>query len=1005
MLSIQHRLPWASFQSTANSLRPTLAFRKSPLRWDSAATEMRYLTQSAILISALATGSMHAAAQQREWPFYIPADVSPPAVQDQDWPQNHIDRFVLRRLEQQGLAPAPSATQQQLVRRLYLNLLGVPPTPDEAASFLQDTSADAWQKLVDRLLDDPRYGERWARFWLDLARYADTAGYEGDPDLPHAWRYRDYVIDSLNRDKPYDLFIREQLAGDEFNDIMGAGDLPSTPPERTVALTFLRLAPFTEPRGDESRHELLSEITTTVSSVFLGLTVGCAKCHDHKYDNIPTEDFYRLQAFFSTIQIPRPLEGDPFQIGGPIAAAFYRDGEAEWANNRRTQLRQQAESAKAELEILRRTLLERMDLQAGFGIQAMGGNLGNNYIYSKHSINDNQSHLCIANCNGEQWQFHIDGLPVTDTGSNAGTNTGQWFADLPAPKHMTLGQYSQGTGAIQTANAHHLGEFSQIMIYDHPLNEAELTALNSWSRNTGSGSPPTTGLQFWLDANDIDANPNTPNPPPGTKVPQWSDRIIGITLRQDNADKQPSVFTLPDSSENAVSFDNAFMTAALDQNSPFLSDQSGSIVVICSARHSHEGYGFAVGGDGSFISTFINPGAEQHTGIDSLLADASDDRITREERHRYQELSGREKFLPQHLKRLEPAAMSLRHSYGPPYEPGVPVTRVMIRGEHDNPGKVVEAGFPSVVTGHQNPASIRLDPFKRWPTRSRRMALANWIASENNPLTARVMVNRLWYRHFGRGIVASPSDFGALSDGPSHPLLLDWLASEFVRNGWSLKAIHRLILNSATWQQTSIHQNTAAAESDPDNTLLWRFRRRRLEAEAVRDSVLSVSGRLNPEQFGLPIFPPLPEDISERVKYSNSKWDTQYGPEGRKRSIYIYQQRTLNMPFLQTFDASVCDESRPRRHDSITPLQALAMYNGDFVHNEACCLAERVAAEAGASPQKRIRHAFQIAFTREPAQAETDQLLKLISESDDPEEGLAAVCRVLLNSSEFVYID
>ncbi|MCA9061644.1 MAG: DUF1553 domain-containing protein [Planctomycetaceae bacterium] len=944
-------------------------------------------------------------ADDREWPFSTLPDVTPPIVRHEDWIRNDIDRFILQRLEAASLEPAAEATPEQLVRRLYLDLIGLPPHPQEVDAFLNDASGQAWERLVDRLLDDPRYGERWARFWLDLARYADTAGYEGDPDLPHAWRYRDYVIDSFNRDKPYDLFIREQIAGDEFDEIMGAGELPSTPAERVVALTFLRLAPFTEPRGDESRHELLSEMTSTVSSVFLGLTVGCAKCHDHKYDNIPTKDFYRLKAFFSTVSIPRPEPGDSFQIGGSIDAAFYREGEPEWAERRRAELQQSVNEANTELQALKAGLSGRPGGTAGFGLQAMGGSLGNDYIFSRSKVHDGQLQLAIANCDGKQWTFFINESGPTKTGSNAGANQGQWFGDLRSPKHVALGAYSEGTGTIRSGGAYHVGEFSQILIYDHPLNASERSQLNDWMTSQATGTPPQDGLLFWLDASDLDADQTTPNPPAGSPVAHWKDRVAGIAISQSQVDQQPTLVRVDGTPLAGVRFENSFLVGPLSADAAFLSRQSGSLVTVFTARHSHEGYGFEVGGDGSFIGTFINPDAARRENIDQILADASNEILSDEERRRYELLIAREKFVSQHLRRLQPVAMSLRHSYGPPYEPGVPVSRVMIRGEYDNPGEVVEAGFPSVVTGHQDPAGIRLDPFKRWPTRSRRMALAEWIASPDNPLTARVMVNRLWHWHFGRGIVATPSDFGTLRDGPSHPELLDWLAVEFVRNKWSLKAMHRLIVTSATYRQTSVHLNERAREVDPDNSWLWRFRRRRLEAEAVRDSVLTVSGRLNAEHYGLPVFPPLPDDIEERVKYSNSKWDTQHGPEGRKRSIYIYQQRTLSMPFLQAFDAVVCDESRPQRQHSVTPLQALAMYNGDFVSNEARFFAKRVREEAGSDPARQIVLAVRIAFARNPADDEIERLTRLIGESDSPDAGLEGVCRVLLNSNEFVYVD
>jgi hypothetical protein len=707
------------------------------------------------LFACLLAGiSVPAGGDEKPWPFYVPAYQEPPHVQSSDRVINDIDRFVLSKLEQHDLKPAPRASKRALLRRLYFDLIGLPPSPAEVQQFMHDESPEAYSELVDRLLDDERYGERWARRWLDLARYADTAGYEGDPDLPHAWRYRDYVIDAFNQDKPYDLFIKEQLAGDELDEIMGAGELPLSKPEQIVALTFLRLAPFTEPRGDETRHEMLSEMTSTVGSVFLGLTVGCAKCHDHRHDDISTADFYRLKAFFATVQIPPPERGDAFQIGGSIAAGFYRKGEQEWAEKRRVEIKRQLEASNNELQQLRESISQR------------------------------------------------------------------------------LGQEK----------------------------------------------------------------------------------------------------------------------------------------------------------------------------VDDLLK-RGDDRITQAEKDQFERLSAVPRFLDQDLKRLQPVAMSLRHSFGPPYEPGVPVTRIMHRGEYDNPGEVVEAGFLSAITGNQDSAPIRLDPFRRWPTRSRRMALANWITSDQNPMTARVMVNRLWQWHFGQGIVRTPSDFGQLSGGPSHPELLDWLALRFIDEKWSIKSMHRLIVQSATYRQSSMHADENALLVDPGNRLLWRFNRQRLDAEAIRDSVLLVSGRLNNEKYGLPIFPPLPGDVAEAVKFTNSKWNAQHGPEGRRRSIYIYQQRTLTMPLMQSFDALVCDESRPGRDASVTPLQALALLNGDFANEEARHFAGRVKQLSDGDLTEQVEHAFEIALGRLPTKPELNRMISMCMSPDSESDRLVSLCRVLLNSNEFIYVD
>lgn len=935
------------------------------------------------------------AAPPTEWPYTSPKPTDMPNVENQEWVTNAIDHYIASKLESKGLTPAPQADKHTLIKRLYLSLVGLPPNPNEVQAFIENESEDAYSELVDKLLEDPRFGEHWARFWLDLARYADTAGYEGDPDMPHAWRYRDYVIDSFNRDKPYDQFVREQLAGDELQDILGAGELPNPPAENLVAMTFLRLAPFTEPRGDESRHEMLSEITTTVSSVFLGLTVGCAKCHDHKYDAIPTKDFYRLKAFFATVQIPPPLRGDAFQIGGPTAAAFYRDGEADWARAKAQQLNDDAANAESKREEFVQELRKRLNLQAGFGIQALGGGFGNDYYFDQSAVTDNKAHQTVITSDGSNWKYFTDGKLSASQGTLAGTNRGHWYSGIETPKYASLGAATNGSGEPQAADFN--GAIAHILVFDRPITAEEakldIQALSKLE-----------GIQFWLDASDLDADPDTANPNDGSDVSKWKDKISGAEFSQANESLRPQLGVLADTNIPTVVFDGDFLADSPEMLT-FLKDDTGSIVTLFSSVDDDESYIFEVGGEGQFITTFVNPTASGARALDEIIADRSDERVTDEERGTYYTLKNKSEFLPQQLKRLQPQAMTLRHSFGPPYEPGVPTSRVMIRGEWDHPGEVVEPGFLSAVTGDQQPAEIRLDPFKRWPTRSRRKALADWIASEDNPLTARVIVNRLWYRHFGKGIVDTPSDFGILSGGPSHETLLDFLAISLVKNNWSLKSIHRLICNSSTFKQESAIENKAASDTDPGNIYLWRFPIRRLGAEVVRDRILHVSGRLNTEQFGLPIFPPLPNDIEQRVKYDNSKWATQYDAEGRKRSIYIYQQRTLNMPLLQTFDAPVCDESRPRRQLSTTPLQALAMYNGPLVTAEVAHFAKRVMTESDESTNGRIQHAIRIAFCRNATEDELAQLSEFFDSFENEQEAMISVCRVLYNSSEFLYIN
>lgn len=709
----------------------------------------------------LTRGVVRGSEREVHWAYRAPQAEEPPLSQ-----ANGIDHFILNKLQQQSLAPAPEADRRVLMRRVYFDLVGLPPTPEEVEAFLADSSPKAYEELVDRLLADSRYGERWARHWLDLARYADTAGYEGDPERPHAWRYREYVIDALNNDKPYDLFVKEQIAGDEFHEHSRPTALPLPDPEKVVAVGFLRMAPFTEPRGDESRHELLSEMTATVGSVFLGMTLECAKCHDHKYDPIPAKDFYRMKAFFATVQIPPPVPEDIMQLGGPTPAEFYRPGEKEWADTLRAKYEQDLKAQEEELAQLKNTLQKQL-------------------------------------------------------------------------------------------------------------------------------------------------------------------------------------------------------TAALKRDNPVDLKE-----------------------------------------VDQAIDDQANKIFSAEDKRRFNQLRRHIFVLKNHVRRVQPVALSLTHSIGPPYGPVVPASYVSLRGQWDIRGEMVEPGFLSAITGNQEPAKIRLDPFKRYPTRSRRMALARWIASPENPLTARVMVNRIWQHHFGRGIVTTPSDFGKGGQRPTHPKLLDWLALSFVDSKWSIKAMHRLMLTSSTYRQSSQREDSRAAEVDPENKLLWRFPRQRLEAEVIRDSILAVSGRLNPEHGGLPIFPPLPEGLDKSQKvYGVNTWETSQGSEGRKRSVYIFQRRALNMPMMDVFDALVSNTSCAQRRTSVTPVQSLSLYNGEFTNTEALYFAKRVRESSGKQPAQQIQRAFQIALSRPPTAAEIDQVQAWFQSTESGDESLVGLCRILLNTNEFIYID
>jgi len=662
--------------------------------------------------------------------------------------QNPIDGFVSSRLQKEEMRMAPEAPRRTLLRRISFDLIGLPPTPAEMRAFEADPDPNAYEKAVDRLLADPRYGERWGRHWLDLVRYAESDGFAIDGERPTAWRYRDYVIRAFNSDKPYNRFVQEQIAGDEYR-----GKDASPPGDRMVALGFLRFAPWEADANSKKqlRQDLLNDITGTVGSVFLGMTTGCAQCHDHKYDPIPTKDYYRLQAFFAgTATADLPVAFDEIERPREMRQRMRRHEDA-------------AEAAQTALDQQREELKKR-------------------YIAL-----------------------------------------------------MKVGPEDEG-----------LKKF--------------LGRLNT--RNL-----------FFLEQ-DL----------PLVKEPEW---------------REP---------------------------------------------------------------------------LRSYFA-------TRDSMQREQELA----------RRYQAMAYAVR-DVAPPAAPEVPDTYILAGGDLAARGEKVDPGFLSCVTGSQAPAEI---PFAGG-SNGRRLALAEWIASAQNPFTARVMVNRLWQRHWGEGLVRTPSDFGKNGEAPSHPELLDWLAAEFVAKGWSVKAMHRLMLTSAAYKQASVHPEQAAyAAKDQSNRLLWRMNWQRLDAEALRDSILAVSGRLNPAMGGPPVLFDVPDDVAQGFEFF--KWFPSSKEEQRRRSVYLIQRRSVLLPMAETFDAPNLSTSCARRQTTIVAPQALTLLNGALTRTEAGQLAEL--ASATADP---VGEMFWRVLGRAPSAAERTQGGTLAGQG---KAGLASLATVLFNLNEFLYVE
>ena len=654
---------------------------------DEIATLAKWIEQ--LPTSSRAKGKVISDEDRRHWAFQPLTKPPIPSVQGRT--ANPIDAFILKELEQRGLTLAPPASKRDLIRRAYFDLIGLPPTPEEVEAFVADRSPDAYERLLDRLLASPHYGERWGRHWLDLARYAESSGFGDDRPRNHAWRYRDYVIERFNQDVPYAQFVREQLAGDEYS---------PDDPAAIIATGFGRNGPTVDAirvqEVEKYRLEELDDVISTTGVVFMGLTVGCAKCHDHKYDPITQLDYYRLMAIFNS-------------------------------------------TVRAEV----------------------------------------------------------------------------------------------------------------------PLNAA--------------GRPDWPGLLAALEK--------------ASKAPP------------------PAVVLAPTGKENEI------MALVETSNRP---------------RQTH----LLVRGD------FRNRGPEVSPGVPEVLA-------------------------------------------------------------------------PRPLTFPQPAANAR--------STGQRKAFADWLVAPENALTYRVMTNRIWQYHFGRGIVASSSNFGLSGDRPTHPELLEWLTGEFLRGEGRLKALHKLIMTSETYKQASTWREDAA-QLDPDNLWLWRFPKRRLEAEPIRDSILAVSGKLNLKMGGPSIKPRIHPAL---LNGSGNVWPTvaKEGPEHWRRSVYVFVKRSLALPFLELFDAPSPSASCERRVESTVATQALLMVNGDFVNEQARFFAERVQREAGANPAKQIERAYRLAYSRLPTADESQELSLFMErfrqmhrQAGRPTQeverlALIDLCQVLFASNEFVYID
>jgi cytochrome c553 len=853
--------------------------------------------------------------------------VPPPQIPPtgEAWPaRNEIDRFLQAKLIEKGLAPAPEADRRTLIRRLSFDLLGLPPTPEDVASFVADESPDAYERLVDRLLSSPHYGERWARHWLDIAHYADTHGFERDQLRPNAWRYRDWVIDALNDDLPYDEFLRRQIAGD----VLAPDD-----PEHTVATGFLTAGPWdlvgqVETKSDvlrrQARADDLDDMVTQVMTAACGVTINCARCHDHKLDPVPQRDYYSLVAVFAGVK--------------RADAPTNRAAEEQYAS-RKAELTAAVAAARAEVHALAGKPIDLADIVGGGDGRGSGKKkTGIDSRNGKEVDEKPRGHLSAITVNRPRpgptrfvnavFVPHGPGaVPVTTTGLTVPgipeTSRAGWDAIRHGP---VASQHSTKLGDVDYAGQGH----------------------------TILGLHANAGITF--DLSEIFATVAVTNP--------RFRAVVGYGG------------TTPEAGADYF----VFVDGRLEARGRIGFDDGGTPLDISLLP-------------GAKFLTLIATDAGNGIGMDQVFfgdARIEGQSITLDEQQR-QLLAAAEEKLAASTKELK-SLKAPDKVFGPVTETPLPV-KVNLRGNPEALGDEVGPGTITAVAAL--PASFGDSAS---PEGDRRRKLAAWITAAENPLTSRVIVNRLWHYHFGTGLVDTPSDFGIGGSRPSHAELLDWLATEIVDRGWSLKAMHRLICTSHAYRQRSIEVPEAAVALavDADNRLLWRQSPRRLDAESLRDATLAVSGCLNPEMHG-----PGYRDFDYEEAYAPVyRYVTPDRPDLWRRSIYRFIVRSTPHSFLTTLDCPNPANLTPARLETTTALQSLALLNNDFMLRQAGRWAARLASEAGADPVAQVRRAYLLALSRVPDEAELAAAVTLVQTS-----GLAQFCRMLFNANEFVYVD
>ncbi len=935
------------------------------------------------------------------WAFQPLRAVAPPDVRGERWVRNEIDRFVLARLEQEGLAPAPEADKRTLLRRASFDLLGLPPTSAEIDAFEADSSPEAFEHVVDRLLASPHYGERWGRRWLDLARYSDSNGLDENLAMAQAWRYRDWVVGALNRDLPYDQFVTQQLAGDL---------LPRPADERALgaqlaATGFLVLGPKVLAEQDKQKlvMDTVDEEIDVASKALMGVTMSCARCHDHKFDPWTQRDYYALAGILKSTKTLANLDfvsrwnevelatdehkaaRDAFQKSVMEAdakvAALVKQGEEELREQMLRELDGNLSSAWERVQSI--SIIEAEDFARG------------NVLVDRETWGTKEDAI-VRTGNGErpqfaEWEFSgggnleiqahyaaqdarpvrvlIDGIEVAKEA--LGETTGSWFPDAQRWRSVPSRNLDEGKHVLRVerdGDLPHIDAWAIDSIRAYPNfpsvripGEHLRPPLSAESCNTGWS---WTRLRLRLAKARTHRDPvlapwiEFGTPEPAAELP--ISRLLGPS-RPATLDELAARYQVA----ATVVLHEWNAKRSKDPKADGLDDPTNELVRK-----------FLVGPDGVFTLR-----AEE---VESSLPGALRGEIATARAAR-KELDA---HAPARIEKALGAA-----------EGEIADVPVHIRGSHLNlEPKPVPRGFPALLAERVAPPAIP-------ETSSGRLELARWLCDPAHPLTARVMVNRIWQGHFGAGLVRTPSNFGLRGEAPTHPELLDWLAGEFVRRGWSLKAMHRLVMLSSAYRMDS-NPAAAARERDPENRLVSHQNRRRLEAECVRDALLCASGRLDPALGGTL----LATKDGEYVTNDQSNDAAQY--TSTRRSLYLPVIRNSIYDLFSTFDYADPSMALEQRSATVDPSQALLLWNSPLAVGESEGFARSLLARGDLDDRARLDELWQRAYQRAPREGERSRAVAFLADHLAHDSGgdarlraWASLCRALCASNEFLYLD